>query len=439
MMSTFPEPFPETLALADLRQRQAEQFRTLLDQNWSSNPFWTQKYAAAGIQRADIRTLDDLRQLPLTTKAELVADQAAYPPYGTNRRRPLTDYTRMHQTSGTTGRPLRWLDTPENWEWTSRCWAQIYRLTDVRPDDRFCFAFSFGPFLGFWAAFDGATRLGNLSLTAGGLSSPARLQMILEHAATYVCCTPTYALRLAEVARESGVDLAGSAVRGLIVAGEPGGSLPALRQQLETAWGARVYDHWGMTELGPLATEAHAAPGQLLLLESECLPEILDPTTLEPVAPGTPGELVVTNLGRVDSPLIRYRTGDIVCAATDERPDLPPWLRLVGGIQGRTDDMLTIRGNNLYPSVLEEWLREFPQLQEFRIELITRRAMQHLRVEVEVDPGLSAELTEEVLQQIRRTFQSRLNFQLDIETVPSGSLPRPEMKARRFSRRIEDT
>src|SRR5262249_20860212 len=149
-------------------------------------------------------------------------------------------------------------------------------------------------------------------LAAGGMSSPARLKFIAENNATIVCCTPTYALRLAEVALEEGIDLAQGSVRALIVAGEPGGGLGTIRERIEAAWGARVFDHWGMTELGPLAAECVEDPGHLYVLETECIPEILDPATCQPVAPGQPGELVITSLGRWGSPLFRYRTGDIV-------------------------------------------------------------------------------------------------------------------------------
>src|SRR5260221_9815246 len=183
-------------------------------------------------------------------------------------------------------------------------------------NDRIFFPFSFGPFLGFWAGFEGANRMGNLCIAAGGMSSSARLNLLLENRATVVCCTPTYALRLAEVAAEQKIDLAASAVRAILVAGEPGGNIPATRRRIETAWGARVVDHWGMTELGPLAIESLDEPGGLYLLETECIAEIIDPQSGETVPDGTEGELVITNLGRVGSPLIRYRTGDRVRAGT---------------------------------------------------------------------------------------------------------------------------
>src|SRR5262249_55741850 len=148
-----------------------------------------------------------------------------------------------------------------------------------------------------------------------------------------------YALHLAEVAAKEGIDIAGSAVRAVVVAGEPGGNIPATRARIEAVWGARVFDHYGMTEVGPVAVEAAERPGEMYLLECEYLAEVVDPDTGEPVPDGRPGELVLTNLGRVGSPLVRYRTGDLVRVATTPDPAGRTWRRLDGGILGRADDM----------------------------------------------------------------------------------------------------
>ncbi len=355
-----------------LEAKQLARLRELLVEVLPRNPFWAAKFRAAGAEVSDIRTMDDFRKLPFCTKAELVEDQTAHPPYGTNLTYPLAGYSRLHQTSGTTtGQPMRWLDTPASWQWLMHCWAEIFRLIELTPEDRLAFPFSFGPFIGFWAAFEGANRLGNLCLSGGGMSSQARLKLIEDNKATLICCTPTYALRLAEVAWEEGSDLAAGSVRGLVVAGEPGGSISATRDRIEAAWGARVYDHWGMTELGAMAVEPHDRPGGLTLLESECIAEILHPETLAPVNPGSEGELVITNLGRWGSPLIRYRTGDLVKAAGEASPSGRTWLHLEGGILGRSDDMLTIRGNNVFPSSLEAILRQFAEVAEYRVEVRT--------------------------------------------------------------------
>src|SRR4029077_13545060 len=233
-----------------------------------------------------------------TTKAELLADQDGHPPYGRVLTYPLARYSRMHQTSGTSSRPLRWLDTAASWNWLLGCWEQYFQIIGLQPEDRLFFPFSFGPFLGFWTAFEAAARLGYLCLAGGGMSSTARLRFILDNQITVVFCTPTYGMHLSELARQEGIDLAGSPVRALIVAGEPGGSIPETRARIEAAWGARVFDHNGLTEAGCLSIECPENPAGLHWLESECVVEVIDPDTLEAVPAGTPGELVLTNLGR---------------------------------------------------------------------------------------------------------------------------------------------
>ena len=432
----------ERLSRQELVRLQTGRLQALLAEVLPRNRFWANKFQAAGVRAAEIRTLDDLRSLPLTTKQELLADQQAHPPYGTNLTYAPVEYSRLHQTSGTTGVPLRWLDTPQSWSWCLDCWSQLFQLIGLRRDDRLFFPFSFGPFLGFWAGFEGANRLGNLCLAGGGLSSQGRLQLMLENAATVVCCTPTYALRLAEIAAEQQIDLAGSPVRALVVAGEPGGNIPALRQRIEQAWGARLFDHWGMTEIGPLAMEPADRPGGLAMLETECIAEILDAATGAPAPAGEEGELVITNLGRQGSPLIRYRTGDRVRAApplTDAPgggdPPWANWLRLEGGILGRTDEMLTIRGNNFYPAALEEIIRQVDGVAEYRIEVRSVKSMQHLRIQIEPSPDLPGTGTgARLAAQIAGLIKDRWNFQAEVESVATGSLPRFEMKGRRFFR-----
>lgn len=426
--------FPESLPREAIRTRQFQRLRQLLDEISRSNPFWQRKFGESGVNLSRVQSLDDLSHLPLLTKQELVDDQNAHAPYGTNLTYPLTRYGRLHQTSGTTGRPMRWLDTPESWDWFMDCWGQIYRMVGITPQDVFAFPFSFGPFIGFWAAFDGAQRSGNLSLPMGGMSSEARLRMILDLEATVVCCTPTYALRLMEVADEQGLDLASSAVRLLIVAGEPGGAVPSIRQRIESAWGARLIDHWGMTDLGSLGVEPFAAPGGLLILETECIAEILHPESLQEVRPGELGELVITNLGRWGQPVVRYRTGDLVRQSTTPCPSGYDLLRLEGGILGRVDDMVTIRGNNVFPSSLDAILREFDEIAEYRVTVVTRRSMPHLTVELEPAAPVAErdECVRELIGRVQRSIKDRLNFQAEVTPVATGTLPRFELKGRRY-------
>ncbi len=406
-----------------IEQIQTRRLTEMLEAIIPRNRFYTTKYAAAGIDIDDIHTLEDLRALPVTTKQELVDSQAQQPPYGANLSFPSTAYTRLHQTSGTTGRPMRWLDTTDSWDWIMECWRQIYLLAGLTKDDRLFFPFSFGPFIGFWAAFEGASRLENFVIAGGGMSTSIRLQAMIENEATVVCCTPTYALRMAEVAAEEGVNLQESSVRMLIVAGEPGGAIPATRSRIESAWDARVIDHWGMTEIASLGVESEDRPGGMYLLETEVIAEIV----------GEVGELLITNLGRIGSPLIRYRTRDLVQAGTDKGPDERELLWLPGGILGRSDDMVTVRGNNVFPSSIEAVLREIDDVAEFRIDVKTVRSMHELCITVE-PAAAAADRAEELAKTVGDSLRKRLGFACEVRTAEPGQLPRFELKGRRFFR-----
>lgn len=400
------------------------------------NRFWNSRFQAAGIDVATVQGIADMGGLPVTAKQELVDSQAQQPPYGANLTYPSTKYTRLHQTSGTTGRPMRWLDTAESWNWIMECWRQIYLLAGVHSEDRLFFPFSFGPFIGFWAAFEGASRLGNFVIAGGGMSTSIRLQAMIENEATVVCCTPTYALRMAEVAMQEGIDLQESSVRLLIVAGEPGGAIPATRSRIEEAWDARVIDHWGMTEIASLGIESVDRPGGMYLLETEVIAEIVDTETLQPVPDGEIGELLITNLGRHGSPLIRYRTRDLVRASPEEDPAGRRLLWLSGGILGRSDDMVIVRGNNVFPSSVEAVLREIDDVAEFRIDVRTVRSMHELCITIEptsAAAGRSAELATLVTISLKK----RLGFACEVKMTEPDTLPRFELKGRRFFREQE--
>jgi phenylacetate-CoA ligase len=430
-----PATAEEYLTRPELARLQAERLNALLAEILPANRFYASKFADAGIDASDIRTPADLARLPFTTKAELLADQDGHPPYGQALTYPVADYRRYHQTSGTKGRPLRWLDTAQSWEWALHCWETIYRIVSVTARDRLFFAFSFGPFLGFWTAFDAAARLGCLCLPGGGMGSAARLRFLLDNEATVVLCTPTYALHLAEVARQHGIRLTrstpGRGVRALIVAGEPGGSIPATRIRIEEAWGARVFDHSGLTEVGPVAIECPENPAGLHLLEADYIAEVIDPESGRAAPAGQVGELVLTNLGRWGSPVLRYRTGDLVRLDPEPCPCGRCFARLGGGILGRTDDMIQVRGNNLYPSALEALIRRFREVAEYRVQVDQSDHLASLRIEVE---PLNADAGPDLAERVGRAIREELLFRADVVAVTPGSLPRFEAKARRVVR-----
>jgi len=423
-------PFPTRV---QIEVDQLHKLNRLIDEIVPNNPFYTAKLKSCGLDGGVGSLQEYFDKMPFTTKAELVKDQENHPHYGTNLTYPVEKYVRLCRTSGSTGAPLRCLDTRESWEWMVDNWCRVYKEAGLRLADRVFFAFSYGPFLGFWTAHDAAAKNGYLCLPGGGASSYARLLAIIENEATVLCCTPTYALRLAEVAREEGVDLSEAKVHTLIVAGEPGGSVPATRAKIEKSWNARVFDHHGMTEIGPVSYECPDRIGTLRVIESSYIAEVLDRETYKPVGPGERGELVLTSLGRAALPLLRYHTGDIVERGPKE-PDSRGChdLALVGGIIGRTDDMVPIRGVNVSPSVVENVMHSVPGVAEYRAEISEERGM--LAMTIKVEPSPDCGNPEHLVSALKKEFHHTFSLRVPIEIVETGSLPRFEMKHKRWVR-----
>lgn len=421
----------ETASRSRIEAHQLARLQDGLLRIFPQNHFYRQKFQDSGMDEPPtLESLEDLSRLPFTTKRDLVADQDANPLFGNNLTYPLSAYVRLHQTSGTTGRPLKILDTQESWDWWAECWTAIYRAAGVSRDDIVFLAFGFGPFIGFWSAYEGAKRVGALTVPGGGMDSVQRLRTMQEIGATVLVCTPSYALRLAEVAQEHGMNMQESSVRVTIHAGEPGASISATRERIERAWGARTYDHAGMTEMGAYGFACSQQQG-LHVNEGEFIAEILDPRTGQPVVEGQTGELVLTNLGRWGTPAIRYRTGDLVrhggyrcgCGRT--------FLSLAGGVLGRVDDMLIVRGVNVYPSALADVLHRFPEVSEYRVIVTQEGSMDEIALQVEC-PG---ELVADIQQELHIAF----NLRVPVEAVVQGSLPRFELKARRVDDRRKRT
>jgi len=430
MSESFYDRSRETLSRDAISQLQEEKLRRLMIV-LEGNPFYKAKLATVGKAASNIQTLSDLRELPFTTKSELVASQQAHPPFGELLSYPRSRYRRLHGTSGTSGNPLLWLDSEEDWETWIRCWGYVYRAAGVQEDDILFLALSFGPYVSHWASLAGAERLGALCLTGGGMSSLQRLETIANHRATVVLCTPTYALHLAEVAAANGIDLRSSAVRITIHAGEPGASVPNVKRRMEASWSARCFDHAGATEVGAWGFGCQASDGGMHLNEIEFIFEVVDPDGDEPVAEGERGELVITTLGRPGMPVLRYRTGDLV-----EQEDEPckcgrTLIRIRGGVLGRADDMLIVRGVNMYPSAIDDLIRAVPQILEYEVEIRKSGGSDELRIKVETAEGARFE---EVQASLLTGFRARFDVRVDIEEAAPQSLPRYELQSRRYKR-----
>jgi len=417
-----------------IEYEQLLKLRVLLAELVPRNSFYSNRLKLAGVG-PEISSLNEfLKRMPFTSKKELVEDQSRTPPYGSNLTYELEQYTRFSQTSATSGTPLGWLDTRESWQWMLNNWERIYQAAGIGSKDRLFFAFSFAPFLGFWTAFEAAVRKGCLCIPGGGLSSASRLKLILDNRVTVLLCTPTYALRLAEVAAEQKMDLACAEVKKIIVAGEPGGSVPSLRTRIEGLWpGAAVVDHHGMTETGPVSYGCPTRPDVLHIIESAYIAEVLDPGNGGKVPSGRKGELVLTNLGRLGSPLLRYRTGDLVVPAAEQPCKCGSYeLALEGGILGRTDDMIIVRGVNIYPCAIDEIVRQFEEVGEYRVEVNTTSVLPELKIQIE--PTSQVKSLDALTKQIEASLYKTFALRIPVQATPSGSLPRFEMKANRWVR-----
>ena len=406
---------------------QLERFNLQLREILPRNQFYRRKFSRDSLQ---LNSLLELQQLPMTTKEELVqsVDAEGLSQHQTFER---SQYTRMHRTSGTTGAPLLICDTADDWQgWWSATWQHVLEAARVTPADRVFLAFSFGPFIGFWSAHQACVDRRVMVIPGGGLSSIARLEFIRQSQANVILCTPSYALHLAEVAERESLPLGELQVDRIIVAGEAGGSIPAVRSRIESAWQAQVVDHSGATEVGPWGFGWPDGPG-LHVIETSFIAELLPlgatqallPSQATPEQLAAPAELILTSLGRLSAPVIRYRTGDIVQAGFSSQGDCN-FLWLAGGVSGRSDDMVTIRGVNLFPSSIDAIAREFAAIQEYRVIISRKGALDEVRLEVEAP--------ESVLAAISKRFELVLGLRISITSVPPNSLPRTEGKSKRW-------
>ena len=405
---------------SDIRLTQLAKLNRLLSLV-NKRPFYQPRLS--GIE-LPLTSLDQLSQLPLLTKSELISETPSK--LAGCFDLPKSEYCRFHQTSGTSGYPMVVTDTADDWCWWLDCWDHVLDAADVTDQDVAMMAFSFGPFIGFWTANDAMVRRGTLVIPGGGMSTETRLSVLIDQQCTVLCCTPTYALYLANVAKQTGMDLRSSHVSRIIVAGEPGGSIPSVQSRIEEAWDAKLIDHAGASEIGAWGFGSDDGKG-LHVIETEFIAEILNFEDQQhpggsPVVDGEAGELVLTNLGRLGGPAIRYCTGDIVLARRNH--DYPsPFVWLDGGVIGRADDMIVVRGMNIFPSSIEAIIREFEPDAEFQITITRQNEMDQVSVELETDANRASE--------IAMSLQKRLTMRVEVIPVPDGKLPRFEAKAKR--------
>ena len=433
--SPYWNPRHETMLRPGIEALQVRKLRNLVEWADAQVPWQSKRLRNAGVTADAIRSLDDLRRIPLMTRDEWMEGQLEEPPYGTNVAAPKEAAIRYHMTSGTTGKtPIRVLDGMKDWEWIAEMWCYGLWGFGVRPTDTLFVAFGYSTFIGFWGLHYACEKIGCLTLPGGALTTDQRVKQIVEMGATVVCSTPTYALRMAQEARTLGIDLAHSLVQRLILSGEPAGSIPATKKLIESEWGAKAGDTAGMTELGTIMIfECEEQPGGTHIIEDNYIEEVLHPDSGDPLPYGDMGERVVTSFGRGFIPVLRYRTRDFVvkipgstckCGRT--------WDVYDGGIRGRVDDMKLVRGTNVYPRAVEAIIREHPEIDEFQIHLYTaegRRDEIEILVEVS-DP--KADPAKVLASLDRELADSHEGLRFGVKQAEAGSLPRFELKAKRL-------
>jgi phenylacetate-CoA ligase len=419
----------ETANREEIEELQFRKLKILLNKVYHSNPFYKRKFEEFGISPLDINSLDDLPKLPFTTKREFEEDQERNPVFGTNLSEPLENFVRYFQTTGTTGKPLKWLETKESWQWRGRCAAMALWAAGVRPSDIVLFPFGFGPHAAFWGLFEGVYHIGGLAIAAGGWDTLQRVKCIFENNVTVVCCTPTYALRMAEVANENGINLKESSVRITIHAGEPGALIPSIRNKIKDIWNAIPFDYPGLTEIGAYGIHCKHQESAVHVNESEFIIEVIDPKTQKPVPNGGIGELVLTNLGRGCSPSIRFRTGDLVKIKKGYCPCGRTFKMLDGGVLGRSDDMIIIRGINIFPPKVGEVVEKHLVLGEEYQMIVSPEKGGEFKILIEL---LESRNKEEILNALKKDLRGQFEIRMEVEVVPPGTLPRSEYKSRRL-------
>lgn len=429
--SRYLEPEIETAPRQRLRALQQERLVAQVRHAYEASPFYRRKFDGAGVRPEQVRTLEDLTRLPFTTKDELKQDQADHPLWGTLLAVPLEQCLRVHMTSATTGRPLAFLDTKDDWYGFYHSYARSLWAFGVRPPDMVMAAFSYGPWIGYWSGFHAAQDLGALVYPAGGLSTDQRIDALRTYPITVLGCTPSYALFLAEQAARKGIDLAkDTKVRITWHTGEPGASIPATRSRIETAFGARAFDLPGLTEIAAWGFECDARVGLTHVHEDYCYPEVLGEDD-RPVRPGERGELVFTSLYRKAMPLVRYRTRDVVQLADRPCPCGRTLVAFEGGVLARLDDMKKVRGIIVYPRRVEEIVRAHAGVDEFQVVLRRVEGLDDVLVRVDPAPALSLDERGRLCAALSDALRIGLGIRVTVEATEPGGLPRWDHKARR--------
>lgn len=424
----------ETQSRAEWERLKLDALKRHLRHAYHGSPHYRASFDAAGVHPDQLKTLDDIRRFPFIDKKTLRERQLAVPPFGDVCAVPERDIVYISASSGSTGVPTASPFTATDFDAWIDYEARQFWSSGLRPEDRYCHSLNFSLFVGGPCVL-GAQKLGALSIHAGTVPSERLLAIARQFQATAIWTTPSYAWYLGETAVKEGIDLRKDlAIRRIFVAGEPGGSIPETRERIENLWGASVYDYYGLSDIfGACAGMCEEKDG-LHWAEDHILVEVLDPDTQQPVREGERGELVLTTLQKAARPMIRFRTGDIVsftsepcrCGRTSQR---------LLGVHGRLDDMLIIKGVNLFPSDVEAIARkETDCTGEYKLIVERENHLDRLTVEIERAPSYAG-VDDDLAHRFARQLKSITGVSAAVRVLPPDALPRATHKAKRVEDR----
>jgi phenylacetate-CoA ligase len=427
-------PVMETLPQEKIRQLQLKKFQRIFSWVYNNSKFHHSLYQQAGIKPGDIRKFEDIQKVPKVEKSMMRAIQAKDPyPYGDLLCVPLEQVTEYHQTSGTTGQPVYQADTWQDWEWWAESWAYCLYGQGYRKTDRVYLPFGYTSFVAFWAAHYGAEKVGCEIVAGGILNTEQRLLKMKEIRATAFMATPTYVLGMADTAKTKlGMDPRELKIKRITVAGEPGAGIPATRKRMEDAWGTKVFDQVGATEIGAWGNECTHQTG-LHVNEALFLVEIEDIDTGAIISgPGRKGKMVITALDRIGQPCVRFDSKDII-EWSPEQCSCGRTFRLIkGGVQGRSDDITKVKGVLLSPAAIEDAVRAIPELSnEYEVTVTKKGDIDDISLKVELAPGHESNV-ESIKARLIDQLRIKTQLAYNLEFLNYGNLPRSDAKARRF-------
>lgn len=431
----------ETMPAGERERAILERLRQVCTYAYERAPFYRRKWDEAGFHPSQLKSLEDFEsRVPVVTKQDLRASQTAQPPFGDYVCVPDSEIFHVHGTSGTTGRPTAFAVGRTDWRAIANAHARIMWGMGMRPGDMICVAAVFSLYLGSWGALAGAERLGAKAFPFGA-GAPGMSARLVQWLATMKPAgfygTPSYAIHLIEVAREEKLNPRDFGLKYLFFSGEPGASVPGVKDRLEDAYGARVYDSGSMAEMTPWMNVAGTEQSHqgMLAWQDIIYTEVCDPKTMQRVPYGERGTPVYTHLERTSQPMIRLLSGDLTLWVNEPNPCGRTYPRLPQGIFGRIDDMFTIRGENIYPSEIDAALNQLAHYGgEHRIVITREAAMDELLLRVEPDEAIhagGAERHAAFRQEVANRLQTVLGIRTRVEVVAPHSLPRTDFKARR--------